>query len=619
VWAVFLGFIGACLVSGAARAQLIAPIDHYECYQVKEYKGVCQDDLTTKCRSAADCPQGVICTTKHASAGSLSWEDQFGVKPITDKKLKQLCTPAEKEQGPPIQDRELHYKEYQTAEKHVVGEWHLFSDQFGNHVTYVDKIASILVPTAKTLAPAAPPDSYPAPGDADHYVCYKAKHKKKHCTGFTAGSAEPPKCKSDADCEAVAAGTCDLGFPPNKPYMQQKQDQFGTWNPELKKVKYVCAPAVKNQELPGPVHPDWHLVGYQEKLKIDVGAKVHLLNQFGPESVLVRKPKWLYVPALKNPGPTPTTTTTSTTTTTTLSPLCPNGVLNPGEQCDPPQDAACPGLCKPDCTCGIEVDPFPNTGAIVDIVTPLGNETVFASGPTRVEVNFGTLADNDEDGLEEVQTEIVQMELSGISTLVGPVTLRLRDPNEDPFRRTTGEIEEGVNNNPGVLDLPPFVEGEEFFPAESFFDVFFEIEIPEAQTTLHNRDPKRMTATITHKPPGPGEVYQNPFVIQLLDAEGNPTEIFIELAVHVPNPTPPCGQPGADHPPECDGLCPPGMECTQDILGDPSKCKCEQTVPGASCGAWGPEMGCYGECPPQTPICRTLLDSQGQSVCRCAP
>jgi hypothetical protein len=332
-------------VIGTAQAQ---NIDHYQCYQVKEYKGVCQDDLTTKCGSGADCPQGVICTTKHASAGSLSWEDQFGVKPITDKKPKQLCTPVEKiPQGPAIQDPDLHYKEYQTAEKHVVGEWHLFSDQFGDHVIYVDKVASILVPTAKTLASAAPPASYPAPGEADHYICYKAKHKKKHCTGFTAGSAEPPKCKSDAECAAVGAGSCDLGFPTKtgqfaKPYMQQKRDQFGTWNPELKKVKHVCAPAVKNQELPGPVHPDWHLVGYQEKLKIEVGAKVHLLNQFGPESALVRKPKWLLVPALKNPG--------------TVGLDCGNNTKEGTEECDGTDDAACPDLCQIDCTCPVTQD-----------------------------------------------------------------------------------------------------------------------------------------------------------------------------------------------------------------------------------------------------------------------
>ena len=31
--------------------------------------------------------------------------------------------------------------------------------------------------------------------------------------------------------------------------------------------------------------------------------------------------------------------------------LCPNGILDPGEACDPPADAACPGACRADCTC----------------------------------------------------------------------------------------------------------------------------------------------------------------------------------------------------------------------------------------------------------------------------
>jgi hypothetical protein len=32
-------------------------------------------------------------------------------------------------------------------------------------------------------------------------------------------------------------------------------------------------------------------------------------------------------------------------------PSCGNGVLNAGEECDPPQDLACPGQCQADCTC----------------------------------------------------------------------------------------------------------------------------------------------------------------------------------------------------------------------------------------------------------------------------
>lgn len=45
---------------------------------------------------------------------------------------------------------------------------------------------------------------------------------------------------------------------------------------------------------------------------------------------------------------------------------CGNSVLNAGEECDKESDAACPGVCKPDCTCGIK-GPV-NTGTCGDIL-----------------------------------------------------------------------------------------------------------------------------------------------------------------------------------------------------------------------------------------------------------
>ncbi|MHC4080224.1 MAG: hypothetical protein ACYS15_07865 [Planctomycetota bacterium] len=38
---------------------------------------------------------------------------------------------------------------------------------------------------------------------------------------------------------------------------------------------------------------------------------------------------------------------------TPIAPCCGNGVVEPGEQCDPPNDQACPGLCGFDCLCDL--------------------------------------------------------------------------------------------------------------------------------------------------------------------------------------------------------------------------------------------------------------------------
>jgi DNA-binding beta-propeller fold protein YncE len=56
-------------------------------------------------------------------------------------------------------------------------------------------------------------------------------------------------------------------------------------------------------------------------------------------------------------------------------PPCGNGTLDPGEQCDPPADAACPGTCRADCFCPAP----PGTEAILHAVGPtvLHNATAF--------------------------------------------------------------------------------------------------------------------------------------------------------------------------------------------------------------------------------------------------
>jgi len=212
----------------------------------------------------------------------------------------------------------------------------------------------------------------------------------------------------------------------------------------------------------------------------------------------------------------------------------------------------CNGTCPPDTECRdvgaececVEVDFFPNSLAEVDIRFPCGSEVphiVQLQGPTDVHVLLGRVADTDGDGREQVPTEIVAMELTGRSPSFGDLAVRLRDPAQDPYQPTTGEIEESENKVPGQLDLPPFnPQGE---PTDSFFDVFFEVELlefPPQGLTLHNHDPKHMRATISHKPPAPGEAYENPDFIDLFTEHGaEDPDCFAQIGPgwHVPNPT----------------------------------------------------------------------------------
>src|SRR6185436_2711571 len=183
----------------------------------------------------------------------------------------------------------------------------------------------------------------------------------------------------------------------------------------------------------------------------------------------------------------------------------------------------------------IEVDHFPATTAQILLQKPGGaTEQVNLAGPSTVHVLIapnGTGAlDTDADGRDQVRTEMVQMSLTGNSSL-GPVQVDL-----DPDQPSYGQIEETANTVPGRLDLPPFAPTG---TADSFFDVFVEIKV--GAQTLHPATPLHMTSRIRHKPPAPGDEYVNPFTqpVPLLDAAGQPTGFFVLQEVHTPNPTNP--------------------------------------------------------------------------------
>ncbi len=166
--AMLAGFIATSLVIEPAQAQ---SIDHYQCYKAKELKGVCQEDLTTGCKTDADCETD--CLQKFSSI-NVSLLDQFGSASPEVKKPKGLCAPVEKNpQGPPPKDLALHYKRYQIKGGPAVKAMRVLArDQFGDHVIELTKEDSRLVPAWKSDVAVGPP-----PPGSDHYLCYKAKNK----------------------------------------------------------------------------------------------------------------------------------------------------------------------------------------------------------------------------------------------------------------------------------------------------------------------------------------------------------------------------------------------------------------------------------------------------------
>ena len=172
----------------------------------------------------------------------------------------------------------------------------------------------------------------------------------------------------------------------------------------------------------------------------------------------------------------------------------------------------------------LEVDIFAPSVQI-ELVTPSGDVAlVQLSGPIKQHVHFegpseGDADDDDNDGLEEVSTEIVEMDLKGTNPSLGEVRLYVHS-----IIPSLGQIREQVNNTPGVLDIPPFTPTG---MADSFFDVFFRIELPDLGQSFFAAEPKRLIGVITHKPPAPCDSYENNDQTPIIDANGRPTGYFL--------------------------------------------------------------------------------------------
>ncbi len=182
----------------------------------------------------------------------------------------------------------------------------------------------------------------------------------------------------------------------------------------------------------------------------------------------------------------------------------------------------------------VEVDVFENPICLLDLEMPGGSRvTIPMVGDSTEHVFFegaveGSAFDDDGNLLDEVRTEMVELNLRGYHSDLGPVNMRL---NTD--LPSTGRMEERTDYNTGVLDVPPFFKDG---MVDSFFDIYFEIELPTLGLTFHNTDPLPWRGVLWHKPAGPRTVYEHLQNIQLFDEDGNPTGIVIPASKYHPNP-----------------------------------------------------------------------------------
>jgi hypothetical protein len=144
----------------------------------------------------------------------------------------------------------------------------------------------------------------------------------------------------------------------------------------------------------------------------------------------------------------------------------------------------------------VEVDQIPMSEPETEIITPIGKEKLTVSGPLTQHVFFegineGAASDNNGDGLDEVELEIVDLDWTGDGPLLGPVVLRVH-----PDIPSVGLIEEMANNTPGKLDVLPFTAAG---LADMTLDFYFEIEF--GGQVFYTDQPSRLRGIINHKPP----------------------------------------------------------------------------------------------------------------------
>lgn len=182
----------------------------------------------------------------------------------------------------------------------------------------------------------------------------------------------------------------------------------------------------------------------------------------------------------------------------------------------------------------VEVDVFEAAICLLELIMLDGSRFIIPMiGDSTEHIFFegaveGSAFDDDGDLLDEVKTEMVELNLRGYHSALGPVNMRL---NTD--LPSTGQMEEQANSNPNLLDVPPFFKAG---MVESFFDMYVEIYIEALSLTLHNQSPLRWQGVLSHKPAETPDVYEYLVDTQLYDQDGNPTAFLVGASQYRPNP-----------------------------------------------------------------------------------
>jgi hypothetical protein len=160
------------------------------------------------------------------------------------------------------------------------------------------------------------------------------------------------------------------------------------------------------------------------------------------------------------------------------------------------------------------VDDFPS-GALLNLEVPgAGLVHVTLNGPSQVQRSDPH--DTDGDGRMEIETELLSMDLSGMSPN-GPLLMR-----ESPTRLSLGRI---VQQAPGVD-----------YPADSFFDVFFELSLNGGNTWIPVDQPVRMQTVIQAIPPILAYYQSAPSLAIPIVGSGGQLIATLRYALHVPLP-----------------------------------------------------------------------------------